>query len=151
MARIAVALDDEEIGAVGDSDQRLDPFGVAGIGEQRLRRRRGATPSTARRSSAPPRWSSPNVPARRSSRPTSISITFHENRHLFAEERGKKTSRAASSRARVPGGPAINERPFAPGEELGIEQEKRKRAEMVAMQMRKHDAVDTVGIEADAP
>ena len=41
------------------------------------------------------------------SRPTSISITFHENRHLFAVERGKNTSSAASSRARVPGGPAI--------------------------------------------
>ena len=31
--------------------------------------------------------------------------------------------------------------------ELGIEQEKRKRAEMVAVQMRKHDAVDRVRIK----
>ena len=35
-AVIAVALADEEIGAVGDRDQRLGPFGIAGIGEQRL-------------------------------------------------------------------------------------------------------------------
>ena len=47
------------------------------------------------------------LPSTSVSRPTSISITFHENRHLFAVERGKNTSSAASSRARVPGGPAI--------------------------------------------
>ena len=32
--------------------------------------------------------------------------------------------------------------------ELGVEQEERECAEMVAVQMRKHDAVDVIGIEA---
>src|SRR3954451_315484 len=36
MSGIAVALDNEEIGAVGDGYQGIDPFGVAGVGEQRL-------------------------------------------------------------------------------------------------------------------
>src|SRR5262249_22708140 len=38
--------------------------------------------------------------------------------------------------------------PPAPRQELGIQQEKWQRAEMIAMQMRKDDAVDAIGIKS---
>ena len=44
--------------------------------------------------------------------------------------------------------PRDQERPLALGKELGIEQEERKCAEMVAVQMREHDPIDAIGIEA---
>ena len=44
--------------------------------------------------------------------------------------------------------PRDQERPLALGKELGIEQEERKCAEMVPVQMREHDPIDAIGIEA---
>ena len=49
------------------------------------------------------------------------------------------------ARARRPGD---QKRPLAQGQELGIEQEKWECTEMVAMQMRKNDSVDSIGVDA---
>jgi hypothetical protein len=43
--------------------------------------------------------------------------------------------------------PCDQQRALAPHKELGVHQEEGERAEMVAVQMRKHDAVDLVRIE----
>ncbi len=67
-ARVVVALDDEEIGAVGDRDQRVGPFGVAGIGERSCRLRSAAPRSMARRTDGSPRRSAPRSPAPRPAR-----------------------------------------------------------------------------------
>jgi len=45
------------------------------------------------------------------------------------------------------GRPCDQQRALAPHKELGVHQEEGERAEMVAVQMRKHDAVDLVRIE----
>ena len=50
-----------------------------------------------------------------------------------------------SARARRP---CDQQRSLAPRKELGVQQEKGKRAEMVAVQVREHDAVDPVRIKA---
>src|SRR5215510_3551688 len=50
----------------------------------------------------------------------------------------------ACSRA---GGASNQQRPLAACKELSVQQEERKRAEMIPVQMRQQDAVDTVGVE----
>ena len=65
--------------------------------------------------------------------------TLQGKRHFVPVDFGKNTSSAASSRARVPGGPAIISGRSRRAQELRIEQEKRQAAEMVAMQMREHE------------
>ena len=106
LAGIAVALDDEEVGAVGDREQGLDPFGVAGIGEQRLavgeaqrgRRRARVVHDLGGRHRVPQH----------------LGLAAHLDLHHLPRKspfvRGgarKEHFERASSRARVPGGPAI--------------------------------------------
>ena len=80
--------------------------------------------------------------------PTAISSTRHSNFHFEPVDFGKNTSSAASRRARVPGGPAISQRLFAPRQKLRVEQQKRQPAEMVAVQMRQDNGVDAVWLDA---
>ena len=83
--------------------------------------------------------------------PTAISSTLQANAMFEPVEVGKNTSSRLSIRAFVPGGPAIGSGLVASRQELPVEQEERQAAEMIAMQMRQHDAVDPVGIDARAP
>src|SRR3954447_13108258 len=147
MSGIPITLDDEEIGAVGDGYQGVHPFGVAGVGEQRL-----AVGEAQRR-----RWRARIVHdlGGRDRMSQHFGLPAHvELHHLprkpplvrggarkeYFERRIQPCARARR--------PRDQERPLALGKELGIEQKERKRAEMVAVQMRKHDPIDAIGIEA---
>jgi len=91
-AGIGEAFDHKEIGAGGDGDERVHPLGVAGIGEafvavgehDRSRGRAGVMQNFGGGDTVPQHLGR--------SGDLDLSITFQENRHLFALDLGKNTS-----------------------------------------------------------
>ena len=146
LAGIGVALADEQVGLARDRQQRVGPFGVAGIGEdflavrepQRGRRRAramdhlGGDERMAEHVGALPRRDLHHLPGKPPLRPARL--------------REEHFQRGIEPRARA-GRPRDQQRPFAAREKLRVEQQERQAAEMIAVQMRQHDAVDPVRIE----
>ena len=67
-------------------------------------------------------------------------LTLQGKRHFVPVDFGKEDfHRRVEPRARA-GRPGDQQRPLAPRQELAVEQQERQPAEMVAVQMREHDA-----------
>src|SRR5262249_27449470 len=145
-AGIGEAFDHQEIGAGGDGDERVHPLGVAGIGEalvavgehNRSRGRAGVVHHLGGGDAMPQHLG----------RASDLDLHHVPGKPplVRAGPRKEHFERLIEPCA-CAGRSCDQQRSLALRKELGVQQEEGERAEMVAVQMRKHDAVDPVRIE----
>jgi hypothetical protein len=145
-AGIGEAFDHEEIGAIGDGDERVHPLGVAGIGEALVAvgehdRRRGCAGVMQHLGGG-------DKMPQHFGRASDLDLHHFPGKSplVRAGSRKEQFERLIEPCART-GRSRDQQRPLASGEELGVQQEEGERAEMVPVQMREQDAVDRVRID----
>src|SRR5487761_1430471 len=139
----AAALADEQIGATRDFDQRFGPSGVARIRDglavafetQRETRRPSGMGRGVRGHCQPGAFATDACPMR-----CRIDAELEYRRGRAREQR---VAQRRETRLESFGSPD-EQRPPALAHQLGIEQEEGRAAEMIAMEMSQHDAVDRI-------
>src|SRR6516162_6295548 len=146
MPGIFVTFDDEEIGLRRDRGERIDPLRVAGIGEHLLsigyaKRGRG-------RAGEMHNFDGAHRVTQKLARASRFKLHHLPGKPPFIETRqGKEHFQQLVEPQPRPRRARDQERSLAPGKKLSIEQQEWKPTEMVAMQVRKQDAVDAIDVD----
>ena len=146
-ARVLVAFDDEEVGAVGDRDAAHRSIRC------RPNRRSTVRPSDRRTAveGAPEGWMTSAVvtasPRTSLGTPGAISTTSQGKRQFVPLERGKEHFERRGDAVARTGRAGDEQRTVAPAQELRVEQQKRQAAEMVAVQVAQDDGIDGVRVD----